>query len=88
MVCPGDCINGGGQLVQSDSVRNYVDLKSLRASVLYDERQGQRHALLARKPCLPRCSTMNISNGRAKRRRTACCTRRIRRGDIDGLTLK
>ncbi len=36
MACPGGCINGGGQPVQSDSVRNYKDLKSLRAKALYD----------------------------------------------------
>ncbi|MBR0409583.1 MAG: (2Fe-2S)-binding protein [Eubacterium sp.] len=36
MACPGGCINGGGQPVQSDSVRNYVDLKTLRSSVLYN----------------------------------------------------
>lgn len=36
MACPGGCINGGGQPVQSDSARNYVDLKGLRAAALYD----------------------------------------------------
>lgn len=36
MACPGGCINGGGQPVQGDSVRNYVDLKRLRAKALYD----------------------------------------------------
>ena len=36
MACPGGCINGGGQPVQSDSVRNFVDLKSIRAKALYD----------------------------------------------------
>ena len=36
MACPGGCINGGGQPCQSDSVRNYVDLKTLRAKALYD----------------------------------------------------
>lgn len=36
MACPGGCINGGGQPVQSDSVRNYKDLKTLRAKALYD----------------------------------------------------
>ena len=36
MACPGGCINGGGQPLQSDSVRNYVDYKSLRAKALYD----------------------------------------------------
>lgn len=34
--CPGGCINGGGQPVQSDSVRNYVDLKAIRSKALYD----------------------------------------------------
>ncbi len=36
MACPGGCINGGGQPIQSDSVRNYVDLKTIRAKALYD----------------------------------------------------
>ena len=36
MACPGGCINGGGQPVQGDTVRNYVDLKTLRAKALYD----------------------------------------------------
>ena len=40
MACPGGCINGGGQPVQSDSVRNYVDLKKLRSQVLYNADKG------------------------------------------------
>ena len=36
MACPGGCINGGGQPIQSDSVRNTVDLKAVRAKALYD----------------------------------------------------
>ncbi len=35
MACPGGCVNGGGQPTQPSEVRNKVDLKSLRASVLY-----------------------------------------------------
>jgi len=35
MACPGGCVNGGGQPTQPASVRNNVDLKALRASVLY-----------------------------------------------------
>lgn len=35
MACPGGCVNGGGQPVQSDSVRNYSELKATRAEVLY-----------------------------------------------------
>ena len=36
MACPGGCINGGGQPIQRDSVRNNVDLKALRSKALYD----------------------------------------------------
>ena len=35
MACPGGCVNGGGQPLQPASVRNTVDLRALRASVLY-----------------------------------------------------
>ena len=37
MACPGGCINGGGQPDQPSAVRNFVDLKSLRAMALYSE---------------------------------------------------
>lgn len=36
MGCPGGCVNGGGQPVQPASVRNFVNLKGLRAKALYD----------------------------------------------------
>ena len=36
MGCPGGCINGGGQPVQSATVRNFTDLKGLRAAALYE----------------------------------------------------
>ncbi len=36
MACPGGCINGGGQPTQPDSVRNTVDLKTVRAKALYN----------------------------------------------------
>ena len=36
MACPGGCVNGGGQPVQPMYLRNYTDLKSIRAKVLYD----------------------------------------------------
>lgn len=35
MCCPGGCVNGGGQPTQPASVRNKLDLRALRASVLY-----------------------------------------------------
>ena len=40
MACPGGCVNGGGQPIQPASVRNFVDLKALRAKALYDEDAG------------------------------------------------
>lgn len=36
MACPGGCINGGGQPIPGDTVKNSVDVKALRASVLYN----------------------------------------------------
>ena len=36
MACPGGCVNGGGQPIQPASVRNFVDIKALRAKGLYD----------------------------------------------------
>ncbi len=35
MCCPGGCVNGGGQPIMSSVVRENVDYKALRASVLY-----------------------------------------------------
>ena len=37
MACPGGCVNGGGQPLQDATVRSTVDLKKLRASVLYKD---------------------------------------------------
>ena len=37
MACPGGCINGGGQPIQPGSVRNFYELRELRAKALYDQ---------------------------------------------------
>ena len=37
MGCPGGCVNGGGQPIQPQSVRDPVDLKAVRAKALYDQ---------------------------------------------------
>ena len=37
MCCPGGCINGGGQPLQSADIRNFSDLNKLRAETLYKE---------------------------------------------------
>jgi NADP-reducing hydrogenase subunit HndD len=36
MGCPGGCVNGGGQPQQSGTVRNFTDIRALRAKALYD----------------------------------------------------
>jgi len=36
MGCPGGCVNGGGQPIQHAVVRNFVDLRGIRAAALYD----------------------------------------------------
>ncbi|MBR7020908.1 MAG: [Lachnospiraceae bacterium] len=36
MACPGGCINGGGQPLVDSEVRNFVDVRGLRAKALYD----------------------------------------------------
>ena len=35
MACPGGCVNGGGQIIQPASVRNFMDIREERAKVLY-----------------------------------------------------
>jgi len=37
MGCPGGCVNGGGQPIQPQSVRDTVDLKAVRAQALYKQ---------------------------------------------------
>jgi NADP-reducing hydrogenase subunit HndD len=36
MGCPGGCVNGGGQPQQPASVRNFTDIRELRAKALYN----------------------------------------------------
>ena len=37
MCCPGGCVNGGGQPIQSAAVRNFTDFREKRAKALYEE---------------------------------------------------
>ena len=37
MACPGGCVNGGGQTIQPAPVRNFTDIRALRAKALYDQ---------------------------------------------------
>ena len=41
MGCPGGCVNGGGQPVQPAEVRNFVDLRAMRAAGLYADDAGK-----------------------------------------------
>ena len=36
MGCPGGCVNGGGQPQVPASVRNFNDIRAIRAKALYD----------------------------------------------------
>ncbi len=40
MGCPGGCVNGGGQPIQPQYIRDTVDLKAVRAKALYDQDKG------------------------------------------------
>ncbi|MCL1835747.1 MAG: NADH-dependent [FeFe] hydrogenase, group A6 [Oscillospiraceae bacterium] len=40
MACPGGCVNGGGQPHQPGDVRNFTDLRAVRAGALYSEDSG------------------------------------------------
>ncbi len=41
MACPGGCVNGGGQPIQPASVHNTIDLRAVRASVLYNDDKNE-----------------------------------------------
>ena len=36
MCCPGGCVNGGGQPQVHANVRNFEDIRAIRAKALYD----------------------------------------------------
>ncbi|MBR5047057.1 MAG: iron hydrogenase small subunit, partial [Eubacterium sp.] len=40
MACPGGCVNGGGQPHQPGFIRNFVDVRAVRAAGLYSEDQA------------------------------------------------
>ena len=37
MCCPGGCVNGGGQPIQSSNNHSFYDIKKLRAQALYNQ---------------------------------------------------
>lgn len=40
MACPGGCVNGGGQPIQPADVRNFTDIRKIRAEALYRDDLG------------------------------------------------
>jgi NADP-reducing hydrogenase subunit HndD len=36
MACPGGCVNGGGQPIQPANIRNFVDIREVRAKTIYE----------------------------------------------------
>ena len=54
MGCPGGCINGGGQPVQMAHVRNFTDLKKLRAQVLYNSDRNMKYRKAHASPTIQR----------------------------------
>ena len=52
MACPGGCINGGGQPYIHDEVRNNMDLKTLRATALYDSDRYNKYRISDEPPAV------------------------------------
>ena len=42
MGCPGGCVTGGGQPIVSSQIRNFEDIRALRAKALYDEDESKQ----------------------------------------------
>ena len=63
MCCPGGCVNGGGQPVQSATVRSYVDLKSARAKALYDQDKAMPLRKSHENPVLKKCYEEFLTDG-------------------------
>jgi NADP-reducing hydrogenase subunit HndD len=55
MCCPGGCVNGGGQPIVPASVRNFTDVKALRASALYNQDKNMPLRKSHKNPILQKC---------------------------------
>lgn len=55
MCCPGGCVNGGGQPIQPATVRNFEDIKGLRASALYSDDAARSLRKSHKNPALQQC---------------------------------
>jgi len=55
MCCPGGCVNGGGQPIQSANFRATHDLKTLRAKALYDQDKAMTLRKSHKNPVVQQC---------------------------------
>ncbi|WP_369297816.1 NADH-dependent [FeFe] hydrogenase, group A6 [uncultured Neglectibacter sp.] len=55
MCCPGGCVNGGGQPIQSSTVRSTTDIKALRAKALYDQDKAMPLRKSHENPVVKKC---------------------------------
>ncbi len=55
MCCPGGCVNGGGQPIQSSTVRSTMDIKALRAKALYDQDKAMPLRKSHENPVVKKC---------------------------------
>ncbi|MBE6732107.1 MAG: ferredoxin [Ruminococcaceae bacterium] len=55
MCCPGGCINGGGQPIQSANVKAYNDVKALRAKALYSQDEAMPLRKSHKNPTVIKC---------------------------------
>ncbi len=75
MACPGGCVNGGGQPTQPASVRNFVDLKSLRAKALYSEDEAKAVRKSHENPLLKKIYAEYLGQPGGERRIIFCTPR-------------
>ena len=55
MCCPGGCVNGGGQPIQSSTNHSFYDIKKLRAQALYDQDKKMPLRKSHKNPVVQKC---------------------------------
>ncbi len=63
MCCPGGCVNGGGQPIQSSTVHSYVDIKAQRAKALYDQDKAMPLRKSHENPVVQKCYKEFLTDG-------------------------
>lgn len=63
MCCPGGCVNGGGQPVQSSQTWAETDIKALRAKALYDQDKAMPLRKSHENPVVQKCYEEFLTDG-------------------------